>query len=151
MHALLVEDTAAKRDEIQRFYQNEFPMDSLLVADSLIAGLKLARDSRPGFIILDMTLPNYSSSSGGGYNEMRPFAGRECISRARRMRFETSILVVSMFETFGQAPNLITLESIDEEFKRDFEDIYLGSVYYSSSSSGWRRQIADFRQRIELK
>lgn len=152
MKILLVEDNPAKRAAIREFVGQEFPQDSLSVADSFILGLRLARDSKPDLILLDMSLPHHSSTNlGTRATDMRPFAGADFLKRVNRMRFKTKVLVISMFETFGVAPNLTTLHGIDEDLTIRYPEIYLSAIHYSTSNEVWQSQLREFHNSVEAE
>ncbi|KRS12060.1 response regulator transcription factor [Roseovarius indicus] len=150
MRTLLVEDNFNKRKSISEFYAREFPKDELFSEDSLIGGLRHARDSHPNLILLDMSLPYHSSGKqGAGTADMRAFAGKEFLRRVRRMRFDTKVLVVSMFETFGLAPNITTLTDLDAEMKDKYPQLYFGAVHFSPTDENWQESIREFRLSME--
>lgn len=152
MKTLLVEDNFNKRKYISEFYSREFPNDDFACEDSLIGGLRHARDIEPDLILLDMSLPYHSSGmQGSGTADMKAFAGKEFLRRVRRMGFDTKILVVSMFETFGLAPEITTLTDLDVEMRKKYPEIYVGSVHFSPTDESWQESIREFRLSMEGK
>ncbi|MER9656277.1 hypothetical protein NKJ26_22750 [Mesorhizobium sp. M0152] len=150
MRTLFVEDNPRKREQLVAFYEAEFGQDTTLQATALISGLRLAREFAPGLIVLDMTLPNYSAEdSKGAPTELLPFAGKEFVMRINRMGFQTRIIIVSMFETFGMAPRLITLSSLDEELRTRYPRIYMRAVHYNPSQVDWKVAIKETRAGLE--
>tara|TARA_R110002020_G_scaffold99598_2_gene236135 strand:+ start:186 stop:647 length:462 start_codon:yes stop_codon:yes gene_type:complete len=150
MKTLLVEDNFNKRKSISDFYKRSFPEDEFFSEDSLIGGLRKARDEQPDIILLDMSLPYHSSGmQGTGTVDMKAFAGKEFLRRVRRMNFETRVLVVSMFETFGLAPNITTLTDLDSEMRHRYPEIYSGSVHFSPTDENWQENIREFRLSME--
>ncbi|ATG36761.1 Response regulator of citrate/malate metabolism [Phaeobacter piscinae] len=150
MKVLLVEDNLGKRAAISKFLSKKFPEDVLEEADSLIVGLRLARDHRPDFILLDMSLPNHPSKNRGAHAaDMRPFAGTEFLRRVKRMKFPTKVLIVSMFETFGVAPNLTTLQGLSQDMAEKYPEIYLSAIHYSTSDDEWQVQVKKFHQIVK--
>lgn len=150
MKALIVEDNPKKRASLLEYYSSEFPSDQIEVASALISGLRLARDSEPEFIILDMTLPNYSPDENKGLRiELLPFAGREFVMRLNRMAIKTKVVIVSMFETFGVAPRLITLNSLDAELRERYPNIFVQAVHYSPSQPDWKMAIKNVRLSLD--
>lgn len=150
MKTLLVEDNPAKRAAIKNYILSEFFNGNLFETDSLISGLRQARDLEPDFIVLDMSLPNHPSTDRGmRATDMRPFAGKEFLRRIERMNFNTKILVVSMFETFGVAPNLITLSGLNNEMLERHPKIYLSAIHYSTSNDKWKIQVKKYYEIIE--
>ncbi|MBK1794101.1 hypothetical protein JHL21_06265 [Devosia sp. WQ 349] len=150
MRALFVEDNPKKREQLISFYEAEFPSDEVTQASALIPGLRLAREIRPELVVLDMTLPNYSvADSKGSPVELLPFAGKEFVMRINRMNIDVKVIIVSMFETFGTLPNLITLNSIDAELRNRFPRVYIRAVHYNPSQPEWKIAIRDVRLDLE--
>ncbi|MFK4259747.1 response regulator [Agrobacterium tumefaciens] len=150
MKTLIVEDNPKKRASLVEYYSSEFPADELDVTSALISGLRVARDTKPEFIILDMTLPNYApDESKGSRIELMPFAGREFVMRINRMSFATKVVIVSMFETFDIAPRLITLNSLDAELRERYPRVFVQAVHYSSGQAEWKTTIKDVRMSLD--
>ncbi|WP_417278897.1 hypothetical protein [Celeribacter sp.] len=149
LRVLLVEDDENKKQRILSFYESSFPQDTVFWAPALVPGLRKAKEISPDFIILDMTLPNYEQYGSNGYNPMRPFGGREFLRQAARLRLNSKIVVVTQFETFGAAPNVVDLESLDHQLRSIFPEHYLGAIYYHASMSAWQKKLSDARQRCE--
>lgn len=149
MKVLLVEDDENKKSRILEYYEDQFPDDELLSEDSMVGGLRTAREERPGFVILDMTLPNYSISSGQGYNPMRPFGGRDFLRQLQRLSIGARAVVLTQFETFGVPPDQVDLQSLDRELRTDFPESFLGSIYYHASKSSWQSELAKTRENLE--
>jgi len=149
MKVLLVEDDENKKSRILEYYEGQFPGDELLSEDSMVGGLRTARKERPQFVILDMTLPNYSISSGQGYNPMRPFGGRDFLRQLQRLSIGARAVVLTQFETFGVPPDQVDLQSLNRELRKDFPELFLGSIYYHASKSSWQSELAKTRENLE--
>lgn len=149
MIILLVEDDENKKSRITEFYSGKFPGDELTHADSMVSGLRTARAKRPDLIILDMTLPNYSISSGQGYNPMRAFGGRDFLRQLQRLDLETKVVVLTQFETFGSPPDQVDLKSLNRELTESFDSLFLGSIYYHASKSSWQMELQNIREQLE--
>lgn len=149
MKVLLVEDDENKKSRIINFYSKCFPDDVLLSEDSMVGGLRTAREQKPDFIILDMTLPNYSTSSGKGFNPMRLFGGRDFLRQLQRLSIGARVVVFTQFETFGVPPDQVDLQSLNNDLLRDFPKIYLGSIYYHASKSSWQSELTTTRKLLE--
>ncbi len=149
MKVLLVEDDDNKKFRILEFYQHQFPDDILLSEDSMVGGLRTSREEAPEFVILDMTLPNYSISAGKGFNPMRPFGGRDFLRQLQRLSIGARVVVLTQFETFGAPPDQVDLQSLDKELRADFPELFLGSIYYHASKSSWQSELVTIR--VNLK
>lgn len=149
MNVLLVEDDENKKSRVLEFYRNHFPNDVLLIEDSMVGGLRTSREQSPEFIILDMTLPNYSISSGKGFNPMRPFGGRDFLRQLQRLNLAARVVVLTQFETFGAPPDQVDLQSLDGELHADFPELFLGSIYYHASKSSWQAELATMRKTLK--
>lgn len=148
MKVLVVEDDANKRNRLVSFYAEEFPNDHLVLADSLVSGLRALREEAPALVLLDMTLPNYSDAGASGFNPMRAFGGREFLRQASRTPIKTKVIVISQFETFGVPPDTVTLETLDAEFKRLYPKMYAEALYYHASRSSWQHRLKDLREQM---
>lgn len=149
MKVLLVEDDENKKSRILDFYRDQFPDDLLLSEDSMVSGLRTAREQRPDFVILDMTLPNYSIASSKGFNPMRPFGGRDFLRQLQRLSIGARVVVLTQFETFGAPPDQVDLQSLNRELSTAFPDLFLGSIYYHASKSSWQFELATARKKLE--
>lgn len=143
---LIVEDDENKKDRIYEFYKSKFEDDEVFWESALVPGLRSAKEINPDFIILDMTLPNYEAGIQAGFNPMRPFGGREFLRQAVRLKLKSKIIVMTQFETFGAAPNLVDLASLDAELHNLFPKQYIGSIYYHASMSSWQSKLFDARK-----
>lgn len=148
LRVLIVEDDENKKDRILRFYEKKFSDDCVFWASALVPGLRMAKEVDPDFIILDMTLPNYEASDKAVFNPMRAFGGREFLRQAVRLKLKSKIVVVTQFETFGAAPNIVDLSSLDAELRREFSGRYLGAIYYHASMSVWESELGMVREKL---
>ena len=149
MKVLLVEDDENKKSRIVEFYRQQFPEDLLFNEDSMVGGLRTARAKTPDFIILDMTLPNYSISANQGFNPMRPFGGRDFLRQLQRLNIDARAVVLTQFETFGAPPNQVDLQSLDCELHNDYPEVFLGSIYYHASKSSWQSELTITREKLK--
>ena len=44
-----------------------------------------------------------------------------------------------MFDDFGESDNSLSLNELDKHLKEDFDEYYLGSVFYSSKANVWKQ------------
>ena len=145
----LVEDDENKRSRMTEYYCEQFPDDSFTHADAMVTGLRAAREIKPGLIILDMTLPNYSISAAQGYNPMRPFGGRDFLRQLLRLDLVTKVVILTEFETFGSPPNLVNLSGLNDELRKEFDPVYLGSIYYHASKVSWQVELSMYRESMK--
>lgn len=138
---LIVEDDVNKREQLHLFSSERFP--SLIVedAESLVGGVKKLRATHPDIVLLDMTLPNYDLQEGESGGGMQAFGGEEFLRQCKRFKLSPGVVVVTQFETFGEASDLKGREELDAELSNEFPGIYKGMVYYHASLSSWAEEL----------
>lgn len=138
---LIVEDDANKREQLVSFLSKTKCATLIEQACSLIGGIRTLRASKPDFIILDMTLPNYDPENDGHVGSVLAFGGVEFLRQVRRHNFDTHVVVVTQFETFGEDDSTKDRKELDQELHRQFPSNYKGMVYYHASLSDWTDEL----------
>lgn len=138
---LIVEDDVHKRDQLVAFLSKGEDSPSIEQAGSLIGGIRALRATKPDYVILDMTLPNYEPESDGHVGSVLAFGGVEFLRQVRRYRIETKVIVVTQFETFGDDDNAKDRKELDAELREQFSNVYKGMVYYHASLSDWSDEL----------
>lgn len=144
MKILIVEDQAEKSKDIERFSRECFSnISTITVKQSLRSGLKeviLKKDYK--LIFLDMSMPNFDPSPDdplGGTPEN--FAGQEFLAQMKLRKIQTPVIIITQYQTFEEGQ--IDLNSIDNYLTNEYQDFYLGSVYYSSADKEWEGKLLD--------
>ena len=151
MRFLVVEDDENKRRSILDFLGTYYAEDDVIWSASLVAGLREAKRTSPDLVILDMTLPNYDSNGPDPDGRMHAFGGKEFLRQMARMSGTSKVIVVTQFESFGEAPNVTGLSDLDADLKLKFRDHYVGAVYYHASINEWERNLKMMIEGLELK
>ena len=138
---LIVEDDVHKRDQLVAFLSKGEESPSIEQAGSLIGGIRALRATKPDYVILDMTLPNYEPESDGHVGSVLAFGGVEFLRQVRRYKIETKVIVVTQFETFGDDDNAKDRKELDAELREQFSNVYKGMVYYHASLSDWSDEL----------
>jgi len=141
MRFLVVEDDENKRRSILDFLSTHYADQEVIWSASLVTGLREAKRVSPDIIILDMTLPNYDSSGPDPDGRMHAFGGKEFLRQMARMSGTSKVIVVTQFESFGEAPNVTGLNDLDADLKLKFPDHYIGAVYYHASINEWQKNL----------
>lgn len=145
---LVVEDDENKRARIMEFIRKYYPSVILLDARSLRSGVGLAYQEKPDIVFLDMTLPNFDIGPDEPGGQHHIFGGQEFVRQMERLGVEAKIVVVTQFETFGKAPNIINIEQLDSILREESPDAYLGTVYYHASIEKWQVKLKEFADQI---
>lgn len=144
MNILLIEDDEEKSRTIEGFIAQEFPSSTTSVAKSFSSGLRaliLGSDSLD-IVLLDMSMPSYDVSHqepGGGTPES--FAGRELLAQMRLRSINVPTIVVTQFDSFGEAPKRVSLDQLVDELSACYSPPFSGLVYYNSIQAGWRSSL----------
>ncbi|NOU13845.1 MAG: response regulator transcription factor [Methylococcaceae bacterium] len=141
MKILVIEDDEDKTKKLEEFICAEFPSASMQFAKSLNSGLKalIAERNDLDLILLDMSMPIFDISQqepSGGAPEN--FAGSELLAQMCLRSINVPVIVVTMFDSFGAAPNQKSLEQLVAELKECYSPPFKGLVYYNSIQEGWR-------------
>ncbi len=138
---LIIEDDEGKAKEIENFISSEYPLVEIQIARSFRSGLQALVSGKDELelILLDMSMPSFDISlnePGGGTPES--FAGRELLAQMRLRSIKIPTIVVTMYDSFGEAPRKISLEQLVRTLNKDFSPPFVGLVYYNTQQEGWR-------------
>lgn len=151
MRFLVVEDDENKRRNILNFL-GAFYADSIVVySASLVTGLRELKRQGADIVILDMTLPNYDSNGPDPDGRMHAFGGKEFLRQMARMSVRSQVIVLTQFESFGEAPNVTGLSDLDTDLKLKFPLHYVGAVYYHASINEWEGSLKTMIDGVVLK
>lgn len=154
MKYLMIEDDEDKARTVQDFIRTEYPGSIGSVAKSLNSGLRALIGHRGSvdFVLMDMSMPNYDvtpEEPSGGPPES--FAGKELLAQMKLRGIATPVIVITMFDKFGEASGKISLERLTQDLSREYGDIYKGFVYYNAAQEGWKpslRKLVDGLQEV---
>ena len=146
MNILLIEDDDEKLKNIRAFLVTEYPEANVSVARSFASGLRLVIARRTGadVILMDMSMPSFDVSENepsGGAPE--GFAGRELLAQMKLRGIDIPAIVVTMFDSFGEKANRISLEQLTQELRSQYSPPFSDLVYYDSRQEGWRTSLRE--------
>jgi len=141
MNILIIEDDEDKSKKIEEFISTEYPFAQMQIAKSFNSGLKalIAGKDSLDIVLLDMSMTSYDISPqepSGGAPES--FAGRELLAQMQLRSIYVPTIVVTMFDSFGEAPKKVSLAQLIDELKALYSPPFKGLVYYNSAQEGWR-------------
>jgi hypothetical protein len=67
--------------------------------------------------------------------------------KVRRRGLAPAVIVVTQLETFGEGENQVSFAEITEKCRREFPDMFVGSVYYHPTSSDWKSPLTELVSR----
>lgn len=139
MKILYVEDEEVKAKEVLDVLNNKGIIN---FRKSLNSGLAAIQEETFDLILLDMSLPLYDYSSvDENENDFETFAGIDILEELDRKGRDDKVVIITAFDILGEGENEITMVQLDEELQEEYEDVYLGLIYYDSSSLEWRRSL----------
>lgn len=151
MRILLVEDDENKRRQVLDFLKSNFANDEIVCSASLVTGLREAKRFSPDLVVLDMTLPNYETNGPELDGKMHAFGGKEFLRQTARRSGTGKVIVLTQFESFGEAPNVTGLADLDSDLRLRYPDHYAGAVYYHASINEWANSLKSMIESLELK
>lgn len=139
---LFVEDNHHKRGRIMDFISHSFPGIKVDEAYSFTSGWQKLENSFYDLVLLDMTLPTYDRSPTESGGRVRIFGGKEIARKIVRNRIKTSIAVITQFNSFSDKGNSQNFDDLRIEMQRDLAETFKGMIFYNSSVSTWRDELA---------
>lgn len=151
MQILLIEDDEEKLRQITDFLMSSFTEPKVVVARSFDAGLRkvISDSTTTDVVLLDMSMPSYDISwrePTGGVPES--FAGRELLAQMKLRSIRIPTIVVTMFDSFGEKPNKMSLEQLSAQLKQHYSPPFRDLVYYNSRQEGWRSALRESILRV---
>ena len=95
-----------------------------------------------------MSLPIFDISTEEDGFQVDPFSGRNILAEMNRKNVLVPTVVITMFETFGEGSDLMTLEELDKELSEKYPLIYRGKIYYNSSEINWKEALKKLFEEI---
>jgi len=145
MRILLIEDDSSKRQKIMN-HINSFISDDSIVSEkeSLRSGLKeILHGEKLDLILLDMSMPSFdigTDEPGGGTPES--FAGEELMAQMKLRSIIIPVIVITQYDSFEEGR--VTLNDLSAKFEQEFNEFYLGSVYYNSAVDSWKTELEKY-------
>lgn len=144
MKLLLVEDDRNKLEQIRELVTSRFPLLKLDDRFSYHHGAKSALTGEYDLILLDMSMPSFNASPSRSAGSPLHFAGREILRQMKRRNIKTKVVVVTQFDIFGEGKDRMSLEELTDELRRDYPDLFLGTVYYNPKQEQWKGELTRY-------
>ncbi|MEQ8154884.1 MAG: response regulator [Clostridiaceae bacterium] len=142
MKILFVEDELSKEKMISEHLSIFKKNLQIEIEKSLMSGIRRIQNENFDIILLDMSLPLYDlSGDADEINEFEAFAGIDLLEELSRIRFEGKVIVITAFDIIKDDEKRLSLQQLDEQMRRDYSSIYVGSIHYNSSSLEWRNEL----------
>lgn len=139
MKILYVEDEEVKAKEVLSALNTK---DNIEFRKSLSGGLAAIEEKKFDLILLDMSLPLYDYNSvDENENDFETFAGIDILEELVRKVRSDKVAIITAFDILGEGENEITMLQLDKKLQMEYQDIYLGLIYYDASSLEWRRNL----------
>ena len=155
MRILIIEDDQNKRRQLVEFLCNTFPKCCVDEKFSYQSGLKEILRGGYDLILLDMSMPTYDISPNERGGRPRVFGGKEILRQMQRRGLVIPVVIVTQFESFGDADEAVSLSELCEQLGKDYGSIYRGFVYYNAALDNWKRDLEDILniliKRLKLK
>lgn len=147
MNILYVEDEEEKAREVVTYLSKE---NNVVLKKSYSSGVSAIYDSSYDFILLDMSLPLYDyGSEDEDENEFDTFAGIDIIEELVRLERTEKVAIITAFDILGEDDNRIDVHQLDERLKREYNEKYIGTIYYDVSSLEWKRELQEIIKKYE--
>jgi hypothetical protein len=141
MRILIIEDDSNKMRSIANEVQEIRKDAQLIEARSYQSGLFNLMSSQFDFLLLDMSLPIFDISHQEDGFQVDPFSGRNILSEMSRKNLFIPTVVITMFETFSEGTDLMTLDELNKELLDKYPMFYRGAIYYNSSEVNWKESL----------
>lgn len=151
MHILLIEDDDEKLRRVQAFVEREYGPGEISIARSYGSGLRevIRGKGKIELILMDMSMPSFDvtdSEPSGGTPEN--FAGRDLLAQMKLRSIFTPTIIVTMFDSFGEKSNKISLTQLTHELKSQYSPPFHDLVYYDSRQEGWQSALKNSMAKI---
>jgi hypothetical protein len=98
-----------------------------------------------------MTMPTFDTGPDEDGGRVQHYAGRELLRQMKRRNISIPAVVITMFDSFGEKESAMTMDELHEQLMKDFEDIYYGMIFYTSSQDRWKDLLKEIMAHIENK
>lgn len=142
MNILLAEDDDDKLSQIQVFLDSLSLGDKRDTAKSLQSTLKLLVSESYDLLLLDMTMPNFDRTIYEDGGRPHAFGGREILRQMKRRRISTPVIVITQFDRFGEDPDIVSLEQLNQELQMNYEN-YSGIVQFRGNVDDWKQDLQE--------
>lgn len=138
---ILIEDDSKKIEDIKEYIINHLGCEYFTVKESYQSGIREIMKNDYDLLLLDMSIPTFDKTpaeSGGPYEK---FGGYKILREIIRKKRPVKTILITMFDDFGESDLSITLSQIDGSLKKEFSDLFLGSVFYHARENNWQEDL----------
>jgi CheY-like chemotaxis protein len=144
---LVIEDDKIKIERLCTFFTNE----EISIKESFQSGLSEIKNNilDYDFLILDMTIPLWEKGNndlGGNYEQ---FGGERILREMKRRKLFLPTILFTMFDVFPTKEGNITFNEVNNIFKKEFSDFYIGAIFYNSNEDNWQLEMTDLISKIK--
>ena len=139
MRFLIVEDSKSKFEQISEVISQLYEGCVIERAASFTSGRNKVYENEWTAIIMDITLPTFDVSHTESGGDKKPVAGKDIMKRMLNRSILIPVIVITQFETFDDSR--ISLDSLNQEFEKDFKDIWKGTIFYEQDN--WQIELKD--------
>lgn len=150
LRILFVEDNDHKRGRIIDFISHSFPSAEVDEAYSFTSGWQKIESSFFDLVLLDMTLPTYDRSSAESGGRVRIFGGKEIARKIFRNKIKTRVAFITQFNSFSDKGYSYNFDELYKEMATDLNDTFRGMIFYNSSVSAWRDELAKVIDELDI-
>lgn len=148
MKLLIIEDFEPKYNQLIQFLGEEFPSATYKKCISYNSGLRelILHHQDYDFLLLDISMPNYDLSAEESGGEFIPLAGKLILKELLLRDIPMKAVVVTMHGSFADG---INLSDLDVQFRTEFNQNYLGYVYFTPVSDEWKTRLSELLNRYK--
>lgn len=138
---LLVEDSEHKRVRVLELL-SEIARDAYVdVSCSFNSGSRAIESADYDLAIIDMSLPTHDRSPTDSGGRFRSLGGRELARKLLRRNRKTKVVFLTQYDAFSDS-RAHTLRTLEVMLREDCGDNFAALIYYNSSQSLWKEQLA---------
>jgi len=141
VRVLIVEDDDNKAAQLVAFIEDKFQAD-VERTGSYQSGLQSLLTQKYDICLLDMALPTFDIRPDEDGYKPRFYGGKDILRQLQRRGISLPVIVVTMFETFGEGTERRSLNEINAELSERFSQSYVGTIYYQPSNEDWKHQLS---------
>lgn len=142
MKILIVEDNIYKRNKIVSFLKS-IAKDIGIIdeASSYSSSIELINNNCYDLLILDMSIPSYDIKDKESGGRFRAFGGKDILKHLKRKKMLLPFIIITQYTTFSEHDDNITLDEIKKEIHCKFNDYYLNTIFYDTTSLLWKEEL----------
>lgn len=144
MSILLIEDEPSKEKNVVAFLGELLPDIKVVIKRSITSGKIEIRKNTYDHILLDMSLPLFDNDDMNymDENEFETFGGISVLDEIDRLDKTCKVIVITAFDILGEGNDKIDLPQINKRLKHEYPQIFVGTVFYNTSSLEWKEDIS---------